>query len=114
MELNYSVIDVKSSFKLPYEFIGSTIRGVLGIALKKVLCINPSYECKGCFAKDNCVFYDLYESNFAKFRLKISLNGKLLAINEKGLLYNKQTKRILSINEALYERRDKILQREIN
>lgn len=100
MELNYSVIDVKSYFVMPYEFIGSTIRGVLGVALKKVVCINPSFECKGCFAKDNCVFYDFYESNFAKFRLKISLNTKL---DFKIILFEEKVKEAPFIISAVYK-----------
>ena len=73
-------------------------------------------------------YYDFVNEFRSKFKEEpingkypeFRFNGKLLAINEKGLLYNKQTKRILSTNEAfsvfeaLYERRDKILQREIN
>ena len=50
---------------------------------------------------------------------EFKFNGKVLAINERGLLYNKETNRILSTNEAfrvyeaLYERKEKIFQREI-
>ena len=46
--------------KPPY-FIGSQLRGAFGYALKKVVCINPSLECQGCFAAKNCLFYDFYE-----------------------------------------------------
>jgi len=74
--LKYNVIKFKSDLVLPYEFVGSAIRGVIGVALKKIVCINKTKECKGCFAKDGCLFYDFYES-FAKFRLKISLGGKV-------------------------------------
>jgi len=58
---------------------------------------------------------DPLNGKYPEFRF----NGKLLAINEKGLLYNKQNNRILSTNEAfsvfetLYERKDKIFQKEL-
>ena len=44
-----------------HPFIGSTIRGAFGVSLKKVVCINPSYNCEGCFAKENCLYYDFFE-----------------------------------------------------
>ena len=98
--INYSIIDVKSGFVMPYEFTGSAIRGTLGYALKKVVCINPSYECNGCFAKDNCVFYDFYESDFAKFRLKINLDGKL---DFKIILFEEAIKEAPFIISAVYK-----------
>ena len=100
MELNYSVIDVKSGFVMPYDFTGSTIRGVLGVALKKVVCINPSFECKGCFAKENCVYYDFYESDFAKFRLKIKLFPRL---DFKIILFEESIKEAPFIISAVYK-----------
>jgi len=98
--INYSVIEFKSNFSLPYEFIGSTIRGALGVALKKVVCINPSFDCNRCFAKENCTFYDFYESDFAKFRLKISLTPKL---DFKILLFEEKIKEAPFIISALYK-----------
>ncbi len=98
--INYSVIDVKSQFVMPYEFIGSTVRGALGVALKKVVCINPSFECTGCFAKENCTFYDFYESDFAKFRLKISLSPKL---DFKIILFEEKIKEAPFIISAVYK-----------
>ena len=75
LELNYSKISVKSDIVLPYKFIGSTIRGAVGNELKRVVCINPTRECKGCFAKDDCLFFDMYEVENPKFRLKVNLGG---------------------------------------
>ena len=98
--INYSVIDFKSNFSLPYEFIGSTIRGALGHSLKKVVCINPSFDCNGCFAKENCTFYDFYESDFAKFRLKISLNPKL---DFKIILFEEKIKEAPFVISAIYK-----------
>jgi len=98
--IKYSIIDVKSNFFMPYEFIGSSIRGVLGVALKKVVCINPYFECKGCFAKDNCIYYDFYESDFAKFRLKINLSSKL---EFKIILFEESIKEAPFIISAIYK-----------
>ena len=47
--------------KKPYLFIGSKVRGALGYALKEEVCINPSFECKACFAANECIFYKMYE-----------------------------------------------------
>jgi len=63
---------------LPHPFIGSTLRGAFGVSLKKVVCINPSYTCEGCFAKENCLYYDFYEAkNKAhQYRFDFKLNPK--------------------------------------
>ena len=53
-------IIIKSDSRPPY-FIGSQLRGALGYALKKVTCINPSFDCKECFATSNCLYYEFYE-----------------------------------------------------
>jgi CRISPR-associated endoribonuclease Cas6 len=78
--MKYHYIDVKidTSHKASY-FIGSTIRGAFGYALKRVTCINPSYQCEGCFGIDECLYYNFYEkkNDFHKYRIDIELgNGK--------------------------------------
>ena len=75
--MKYAKIKIITDIVLPYKFIGSTIRGALGWSLKKVVCINPSFKCEGCFAKDNCLYYDMYERDFAKFRLSLKLSGEV-------------------------------------
>ena len=74
--MKYHKIEVKinSNLQPPY-FMGSMLRGALGFALKRVTCINPSYNCDGCFAKDNCLYYDFYEkqNSFHPFRFDINL-----------------------------------------
>jgi hypothetical protein len=57
--------------------LGSAIRGAFGNGLKKVVCINPSKVCEGCFAKDGCLFYDFFEKDFAKYRLNLELGNEL-------------------------------------
>ena len=57
---------IKQTYKIvltkkPNFFIGSKIRGGLGYALKEEVCVNPTFECKGCFAAKECVFYQFYE-----------------------------------------------------
>lgn len=52
--------EIKSAPK-PYLFIGSKIRGAFGYALKEEVCVNPSFECKECFAAKECLFYKFYE-----------------------------------------------------
>ncbi|XPV70422.1 MAG: CRISPR system precrRNA processing endoribonuclease RAMP protein Cas6 [Halarcobacter sp.] len=76
--MKYYKIDIKiyEEYMPPY-FTGSQLRGALGYALKKVVCINPTYECENCFAKDNCLFYTFYlEDNYHKYRFDISLGNK--------------------------------------
>ncbi|WP_418186829.1 CRISPR system precrRNA processing endoribonuclease RAMP protein Cas6 [Aliarcobacter lanthieri] len=67
-------IKINSSYKPPY-FLGSQLRGAFGYALKKVVCINPSYECNDCFASSSCLFYQFYEEKnaFHKFRFDFHL-----------------------------------------
>lgn len=74
--MTYSKISVifKPEQKSPY-FIGSQLRGAFGYALKKVTCINPSYECKECFASSNCLYHEFYEekNSFHRYRFDFEL-----------------------------------------
>ena len=76
--VRYHKIDVhlKEQETNPHPFIGSTLRGAFGVSLKKVVCINPAYTCEGCFAKENCLFYDFFEAkNRAhQYRFDFDLN----------------------------------------
>ncbi len=78
--IRYHKIDtiLKPSETTPHPFIGSTLRGAFGMALKKVVCINPSYNCEGCFAKENCLFYDFFEekNRAHQYRFDFTLNPK--------------------------------------
>ena len=60
--------------EVPY-FIGSQIRGAMGYALKDTVCVNPSFRCNGCFASENCLYYDWFEKRGAYhlYRLDIEL-----------------------------------------
>ena len=78
--ITFHKIDValKPATSTPLPFIGSTLRGAFGVSLKKVVCINPSYTCEGCFAKESCLFYDFFEArNRAhRYRFDFDLNPK--------------------------------------
>jgi len=60
--IKINIILNKKKQEKPHFFLGSTLRGAFGVSLKKVVCINPSFKCEGCFASNNCLFYDFYES----------------------------------------------------
>ena len=62
--MHYYKINVKTnSPKKPSSFIGSALRGAFGHALKEKSCVNPTYNCKGCFAKERCLYYEFYEQS---------------------------------------------------
>lgn len=78
--INWIKIDI--NFKKadrPSFFTGSMLRGVIGHALKKVTCINPSFECTDCFATNDCLYYKFYEekNSFHNYRLGITLQPEL-------------------------------------
>jgi len=68
---------IKKALK-PHFFIGSKVRGALGYALKEEVCINPTFECKNCFASKECAFYQFYEKQNAthNYRLDFKLHSK--------------------------------------
>jgi len=75
--MHYYKIEVKTnSSQEPSPFIGSALRGSFGHALKEQSCINPTYKCEGCFAKERCLFYEFYEqsSGYRPFRFDIESN----------------------------------------
>lgn len=77
--MKYHCIEIKTKTpKMHSYFTGSMFRGALGYALKKVVCINPSSICEGCFAKENCLYYQFYEqkNRSHNYRLDIELGKK--------------------------------------
>ena len=86
----------------PSYFTGSMIRGAMGYALKKVTCVNPSYQCEGCFTTENCLYYKLYEeaNSFRPYRFEIELgSGKF---NFGLYLFNKAYEGLPYILSALH------------
>ncbi len=76
--MQYHQIKIKTnSNERPSFFIGSTLRGAFGHALKETTCINPTYKCKGCFAKDDCLYYAFYEESqgYRPFRFEVGLGS---------------------------------------
>ncbi|HHD81881.1 MAG TPA: CRISPR system precrRNA processing endoribonuclease RAMP protein Cas6 [Campylobacterales bacterium] len=100
--MNYQQIEVSinTQTKAPF-FTGSMLRGAMGYALKKVTCINPSYQCQGCFAQSSCLYYNFYEqqNNFHNYRFDIELgSGKF----DFGLyLFNDATESLAYVLSAL-------------
>lgn len=72
--MNFTKISFVIRDKPPY-FIGSQLRGALGYALKRVTCINPSKICEGCYAINECLYYEFFEekNSFHKFRFDFEL-----------------------------------------
>jgi hypothetical protein len=68
---------IESQDKPPF-FVGSMFRGALGNALKRVVCINPTYTCEGCFSAKECLYYQFYEEKnvFHAYRLDIVIQPK--------------------------------------
>ena len=97
----YTKQTYKIKAKKPYLFIGSKIRGMLGYALKDEVCINPSFKCDGCFAKGECVFYDMYEKQNTQHNYR--LDFKLYDDEYKFslLLFGKLQSKSKSIHKAM-------------
>ena len=76
--MKYAKISVKSASKAPF-FIGSQVRGALGHALKKVVCVNYKYKCAECFAQNSCLYYDFYEqkNTYHDYRLDYELGADM-------------------------------------
>lgn len=79
--LKWLRIDVtgQEGYEPPF-FIGSMLRGALGMALKRVVCINPSFRCEGCFAAKECLYHDWYEkkNSYHPYRITSELGMKRL------------------------------------
>ncbi|MBD3807161.1 MAG: CRISPR system precrRNA processing endoribonuclease RAMP protein Cas6 [Epsilonproteobacteria bacterium] len=80
--MTHTKITIIFKAKPPY-FIGSQLRGAFGHALKRVTCINPAYECDGCFASANCLYHEFYEAkNEAhKYRFDFELGKSFYEFN---------------------------------
>ncbi|WOE70984.1 CRISPR system precrRNA processing endoribonuclease RAMP protein Cas6 [Hydrogenimonas thermophila] len=102
MNLKWYKIDVKSkkNFTPPF-FAGSMLRGAFGIALKRVVCINPTYKCNNCFSCNNCIYYDFYEveNSFKKYKISSKLSMKRLSFSI--YLYDETTQELPYILSAI-------------
>lgn len=101
MRMIYTKQTYKIKSKKPYLFIGSKIRGGFGYALKEEVCINPAFECQGCFAAKECLFYKLYElqNTTHPYRLDFKLYSKKYKFSL--LLFNELQKEHEVIHKAM-------------
>jgi hypothetical protein len=83
------------------RYPGSQLRGTFGYSLKKVCCINPSFECKECFALSQCLYYEFYEDKDRahKYRFLPSSGGTQTKF--ELILYAKSTEKLPYILSAL-------------
>lgn len=74
--LNYLTLRVCGiDIKPKYPFIGSTIRGIFGYALRQVCCVYVNFNCKECEFKGSCAYFSFYENEKTpNFKLNIKLN----------------------------------------
>ncbi len=82
--MRYTKINFKTLDDIKLNpFMGSALRGAFGYALKKVVCISPSFKCDGCFAQSDCLYYDFYEKKDAyhKYRFDILLEPSRFDFN---------------------------------
>ena len=102
MQYHYIEVKVNSKLKPPY-FTGSMLRGSFGYALKKVTCINPSYSCDGCFAKENCLYYNFYEkvNSFHPYRFDVTLSSE--SFDFSLYIFSSATKDLPYIISALHK-----------
>ena len=101
MQFTKVSILINPRVRVPY-FIGSQLRGAFGYALKKVTCINPSFQCKECFAANNCLYYSFYEqkNSFHKYRLDFELGHDYYDFS--FYLFNDACKRLPYVVSALH------------
>ncbi|AXX91680.1 hypothetical protein CPU12_04400 [Malaciobacter molluscorum LMG 25693] len=107
--MKYSKILFKlNSENKPAYFMGSEIRGTFGYGLKRVVCVNPSFECSDCFSKEQCIFYDFFEKKnvYHKYRFDIELNSDSYEFSI--VLFSKACENIPYIISAFYETFTKI------
>jgi len=97
---NYSIIEVESDYTLPYQWIGSTIRGMFGVGLKRIVCINPSRNCSTCFANAGCLFYEFYETQFPFYRLEFQMGTR---VNFRIYLFGEKITGVPYVISALYK-----------
>ncbi|SLM32388.1 conserved hypothetical protein [Desulfamplus magnetovallimortis] len=58
------MIRLKDDAQLPF-YKGSTFRGVMGHALKKVVCALKNQECQSCVLRSNCTYAMVFETAHA-------------------------------------------------
>ncbi len=80
VKINFKAFD----FTQPLQsFMGSALRGAFGYSLKKIVCVNPSFMCRDCFARESCLYYNFYEktNGYHNYRFDICLDSKEFDFN---------------------------------
>ncbi len=92
----------------PPFFLGSQLRGAFGYAIKRVVCINPSFKCDECFAKDNCLYYQFYEEKnvYHKYRFDYELGKSYYDFSV--YLFDDTVSKLPYVVSALYQMITKI------
>lgn len=80
---------------------GSQLRGAFGYSLKKVCCINPSFECKECFALSQCLYYEFYEDKDRAHKYRFLPSSDNAQTEFELILYAKATEKLPYILAAL-------------
>ena len=109
MRLHWLRIDVtaQKGYRPPF-FSGSMLRGVIGVSLKRVVCINPSYRCTGCFAASDCIYCSFYEekNSFHPYRIVAPLGMEQLEFSV--YLYEDATKELPYMLSAIKKAMEEI------
>jgi conserved hypothetical protein len=97
LEAGVHGIDLKPS----YPFIGSTIRGAFGYALRQVYCPYIGVNCEECGISERCVYNEFFEnvSDTPNFRLDIDLDQK--SFDFKILLFERAVNYLSHITIAI-------------
>jgi len=106
--LKYAKISIIIEKANPPFFLGSQLRGAFGYALKRVVCINPSFKCDECFAKENCLYYQFYEEKnvYHKFRFDYELGKSYYDFSI--YLFDDSVSKLPYVVSALYQMITKI------
>lgn len=99
--MTYTKQTYKIKAKKPYLFIGSKIRGILGYALKEEVCINPTFECNGCFATKECIFFLMYEKQNIQHNYRLDFKLYDSEYKFSLLLFNELQKHSQTIHKAV-------------
>ena len=84
IRLEYTAL---TDFNQPY-FLGSSIRGVLGKRLRKIVCIKPREDCKVCEFNKTCPYTVIFETELylnmpSKYVLQPEYNSRQLKEGDK-------------------------------
>ncbi|SFZ98428.1 hypothetical protein MNB_SV-5-1116 [hydrothermal vent metagenome] len=101
--MNYYNINVKvNSSKKPNFFIGSTLRGTFGHFLKDSVCVSSAFDCQNCLYKEECIYYDYYESSVGYRSFRFDTKMKAESYDFSLYLFSNNVKEIRMILSSLH------------